>query len=65
MCRYSKMDEVDETVLGIDAPDLIGWPGGQPVKLKDGTMLSVGFSGFRGEIDLEIVIKALTNLNYL
>ncbi|MDD4992132.1 MAG: heme-binding protein [Paludibacter sp.] len=65
---YEKLifnNEVDETVLGIDAPDLIGWPGGQPVKLKDGTILSIGFSGFRGEIDLEIVIKALTNLNYI
>jgi uncharacterized protein GlcG (DUF336 family) len=66
--EYEKLifnNEIDETVLGIEAPDLIGWPGGQPVTLKDGTKLSIGFSGFRGEIDLEIVIKALSNLNYL
>jgi len=66
--EYEKLifnNEVDETVLGIDAPDLIGWPGGQPITLNNGTKLSIGFSGFRGEIDLEIVIKALTNLNYL
>ena len=66
--EYEKLifnNEIDETVFGIEAPDLIGWPGGQPVILKDGTKLSIGFSGFRGEIDLEIVIKALTNLNYL
>jgi uncharacterized protein GlcG (DUF336 family) len=65
---YEKLifnNQVDETVLGIDAPDLIGWPGGQPVVLKDGAVLSIGFSGFRGEMDLDIAIQALTNLNYL
>jgi uncharacterized protein GlcG (DUF336 family) len=56
---------LNEKDFGIEAPDLIGWLGGQPVTLKDGTVLSIGFSGFRGEIDLEIVIIALTNLNYL
>ncbi|MDD4992781.1 MAG: heme-binding protein [Paludibacter sp.] len=58
-------NEIDESICGIETPDLLGWPGGQPVKLKDGSILSIGFSGFRGEIDLEIVIIALTNLNYL
>ncbi|AEE52147.1 GlcG/HbpS family heme-binding protein [Haliscomenobacter hydrossis] len=51
--------EVDENANGIDAPDLIGWEGGQPLTLKDGTILSVGFSGFRGTTDLEIMVKAL------
>jgi glc operon protein GlcG len=66
--EYEKLvfnNEIDESICGIETPDLIGWPGGQPVKLKDDTLLSIGFSGFRGEIDLEIVITALSNLNYL
>jgi len=51
--------EFDEEKYGISKPDLIGWEGGQPITLKDGTRLSVGFSGFRGINDLEIVTKAL------
>jgi uncharacterized protein GlcG (DUF336 family) len=51
--------EIDEKSFGIERPDYIGWVGGQPLVLKDGTKLSAGFSGFRGIIDLEIVIKAL------
>ena len=51
--------EVEENGNGIEAPDLIGWEGGQPLVLKDGTTLSVGFSGFRGVTDLEIMVKAL------
>ncbi len=55
-------NEVDESKYGIERPDYIGWEGGQPISLKDGTKLSVGFSGFRGIIDLEIVVKALEKL---
>ena len=44
---------------GIEAPDLIGWEGGQPLTLKDGTKLYAGFSGIRGIYDLQIVMKAL------
>lgn len=51
--------EIEEGVIGISKPDLIGWEGGQPIILSDGTRLSVGFSGFRGISDLEIVQKAL------
>jgi uncharacterized protein GlcG (DUF336 family) len=51
--------EVDENANGIDAPDLIGWEGGQPLTLKSGEKLAVGFSGFRGVTDLEIMVKAL------
>ncbi|HEY9164701.1 MAG TPA: heme-binding protein [Candidatus Kryptonia bacterium] len=51
--------EIDEHQYGIQRPDFIGWDGGQPIKLKDGTVLSVGFSGFRGTSDLEIVQKAV------
>jgi uncharacterized protein GlcG (DUF336 family) len=50
-------NEVEE--CGIEVPDLIGWEGGQPLTLKDGTKLSVGFSGIRGIYDLEIMVKAL------
>jgi len=51
--------EFDEGAYGIQMPDLIGWEGGQVITLADGTPLSVGFSGFRGFNDLEIMIKAL------
>lgn len=60
--EYEKMvftKEVDENANGIEAPDLIGWEGGQPLVLKNGQKLSVGFSGFRGTTDLEIMVKAL------
>ena len=51
--------EIGENANGIEAPDLIGWEGGQPLTLKDGTKLSVGFSGFRGTTDIEIMVRAL------
>jgi uncharacterized protein GlcG (DUF336 family) len=64
--EYERMvfnNEIDESIFGIETPDLIGWLGGQPIVLKDGTKLAVGFSGFRGTVDLEIVVKAVENLN--
>ena len=60
--EYEKMvfnEEIDPKAYGIRVPDLIGWKGGQPITLKNGTKLSVGFSGFRGITDLEIMVKAL------
>ena len=60
--EYERMvfnKEVGENANGIEAPDLIGWEGGQPLTMKNGSNLSVGFSGFRGVTDLEIMIKAL------
>lgn len=60
--EYERMvfnKQVEENGNGIEAPDLIGWEGGQPLTLKNGTKLSVGFSGFRGVTDLEIMVKAL------
>ena len=59
--EYERMvfnNEVEENANGIENPDLIGWEGGQPITLKNGTKLSVGFSGFRGVTDLEIMVKA-------
>lgn len=44
---------------GIEVPDLIGWEGGQPLTLRDGTKLFAGFSGIRGIYDLEIMVKAV------
>ena len=63
---YEKLvfsDQLDHHKFGINMPDLIGWIGGQPITLKDGTKLSIGFSGFRGTTDLEIIVKALANGN--
>lgn len=62
--EYERMvfnNEVDENANGIEAPDLIGWTGGQPLVMKNGAKLSVGFSGFRGLTDLEIMVKALAD----
>ena len=50
---------VDDSKFGISRPDMIGWEGGQPVVLKSGKKLSIGFSGFRGISDLEIVLRAI------
>ncbi len=60
--EYERMvfnKEVEENANGIEAPDLIGWVGGQPLILKNGTRISAGFSGFRGSTDIEIVLRAL------
>lgn len=62
--EYERMvfnKEVDENANGIEAPDLIGWEGGQPLTMKNGKKLSVGFSGFRGVTDLEIMVRALSD----
>lgn len=56
-------NQINENDYGISRPDMIGWEGGQPVTLKDGTRLSIGFSGFRGTSDLEIVLKAIQKVN--
>ncbi|WP_281631477.1 heme-binding protein [Flavobacterium luteolum] len=61
---YEKLyfnDVVDDD-NGVEAPDLVGWKGGQPITLSDGTSLSIGFSGFRGESDLEIVTEAFKDI---
>jgi uncharacterized protein GlcG (DUF336 family) len=57
--RMAFNKELDEKEFGIRRPEFIGWEGGQPITLKDGTKLSVGFSGFRGATDLEIVVKSI------
>ncbi len=60
--EYERMvfnKEVEENGNGIEAPDLIGWQGGQQLLLENGEKLSVGFSGFRGVTDIEIMVRAL------
>ncbi|MBC2839718.1 hypothetical protein [Robiginitalea sp. SC105] len=57
--------EIPENANGIDNPDLIGWVGGQPVTLKNGLHFSVGFSGFRGTTDKNIVLEAFKRMNLL
>jgi uncharacterized protein GlcG (DUF336 family) len=64
--EYEKLvfaDKVDHGKYGVQMPDFIGWEGGQPITLADGTKLSVGFSGFRGTSDIEIVLKACAQAN--
>jgi uncharacterized protein GlcG (DUF336 family) len=64
--EYERMiftDQIDYHTFGISLPDLVGYEGGQPITLCDGTKLAVGFSGFRGTSDLEIVLKALGKVN--
>jgi uncharacterized protein GlcG (DUF336 family) len=59
---YEKLvfsDQIDHHKYGINMPDMVGWIGGQPVTLNGETILSIGFSGFRGTTDLEIVDKAI------
>lgn len=66
--EYERMvfnKEVGENANGIEAPDLVGWEGGQPMTMKNGTRLSVGFSGFRGTTDIEIMIKAMDHVERL
>ena len=64
--EYERMiftDQIDYHTFVIPLPDLIGYEGGQPITLRDGTKLAVGFSGFRGTSDLEIVLKAMEKVN--
>jgi glc operon protein GlcG len=66
--EYEKLafnNEIDEDRFGIKRPDYIGWEGGQPVNLTDGTILAVGFSGFRSASDLDIVIEAFQRMGLI
>jgi len=60
--EYEKLvfsDQINHHQFGINMPDMVGWEGGQPITLRNGTKLAIGFSGFRGKSDLEIVVKAI------
>ncbi len=54
--------ELDDKKFGIKRQDFVGWHGGQSLKLND-VNLSIGFSGFRAENDLEIVTSALNEMS--
>jgi glc operon protein GlcG len=63
--EYEKLvftGQIDDKKFGILRPDFIGWEGGQPLAVEGAIKLSVGFSGFRGSSDLEIVQKALVDV---
>jgi glc operon protein GlcG len=63
--EYEKLvftGQIDEKKFGILRPDFIGWEGGQPITVEGTMKLSVGFSGFRGATDNEIVQKALVDV---
>ncbi len=54
--------DMDPEDSPIELPDLIGWVGGQPIRLDDETQLSIGFSGFRGFNDIAIVKDAVATI---
>lgn len=56
---YSK--QLNWWEFGIPLPELIGWRGGLPARLVDGSKVALAFSGFRGEMDCEILRKAVAN----
>jgi uncharacterized protein GlcG (DUF336 family) len=59
--EYEKLvfaDKLDYRDFGIELPDLMGWPGGQPIVIDSETIISCGFSGFKGVNDLAIVKNA-------
>ncbi|MDA3928688.1 MAG: heme-binding protein [Prolixibacteraceae bacterium] len=56
-------NKIDEYAYAINRPDYIGWLGGQPIPIDKNKFLAIGFSGFRGETDLQIIADAITSLN--
>ncbi len=50
--------KLDECQFGVNRPDFIGWEGGVPFVLPDGSLLAAGFSGFRGMNDVAILKRA-------
>ena len=63
--EYEKLvftGQIDDKKFGIIRPDFIGWEGGQPIAVDGNAKLSIGFSGFRGTSDLEIVQKAMVDV---
>lgn len=55
-------NEINEYEFGINRPDYIGWIGGQPLKLENGDVLAVAFSGFRGETDIQLISDAVQKI---
>ncbi|MCB9496127.1 MAG: hypothetical protein H6686_04480 [Fibrobacteria bacterium] len=44
--------------FGIPLPEFIGWEGGMPALLDDGTFAALAFSGLRGDKDCELMAQA-------
>lgn len=57
--RLAFNGQINEKEFGIARPDYIGYKGGLPVTLKSGEVLSIGFSGYRGITDIDIIEKAV------
>ncbi len=58
---YEKLvfsDQINPKDFGIELPDLIGWEGGQLIKLDNQSAIACGFSGLRGVHDLKLVKDA-------
>lgn len=53
---YSKQKNWWE--FGIPLPELIGWEGGLPGRLADGTKVAFAFSGFYGDKDADLIRKS-------
>jgi len=63
--EYEKLvfnEAINDRQLGIKRCDLIGFKGGLPVMLNDGTTISIGVSGFRGITDVELIERAIEGL---
>ena len=63
--RYEELvyaKKIDPSKFGINHPDFIGWDGGLPVELADGTKLAVAVSGFTGETDCAIIRRAVAKI---
>jgi uncharacterized protein GlcG (DUF336 family) len=59
--EYEKLvftEAINDKQFGIKRCDLVGFKGGVPLILSDGTTISIGFSGFRGITDIELIERA-------
>ena len=54
--------KLDDKPFGINRPDFIGWLGGVPLQLADGSKFAAAFSAFRGENDVKIIHEATTKI---
>ena len=63
--EYEKLvftQQIDEKKFGIARPDFVGWEGGLPITIEGAIKLSIGFSGFRGVRDVEIIQRAVADI---
>jgi hypothetical protein len=55
--------KLDDTQFGINRPDFIGWEGGVPLVLDDGSFMAAAFSGIRGINDVAIIVRAVAAIS--